>query len=71
MINKYCRVKRENISFVQFILEAYEGMATISTIDSREALIRVSIMPDFISEISDVLLELKKSNAIEKIDDYR
>ena len=33
MINKLFKLNRHNIAVVQFIIEGYEGMATVSTID--------------------------------------
>ncbi len=52
---------------VQFILEGYEGMATVSTIDSREAILQVLIMPDFIQEMDDILGSLQDEYRMQEI----
>ena len=51
MIRKLYRLKKNNITLFQFIVEGYEGMATVSTIDPKTAVIQVLIMPDFVDEI--------------------
>jgi hypothetical protein len=45
---------------MQFILEGYEGVCSVSTIDPRIALIRVSSMPGFEAAVTDILNELKR-----------
>jgi hypothetical protein len=70
MIKKYFQIERKNIVIVQFIIEGYEGMATVTTIDSRKAVIQISIMPDYISDISRLLEYLKKKYKMEEIADY-
>jgi len=52
---------------VQFIIEGYEGMATVTTINAHEAIIQFLIMPDFIEDISNVIEELKNEYHIELI----
>jgi hypothetical protein len=68
MIDKFFRIKREHIAPVQFIIEGYEGMSTVSTIDSQEAIIKISIMPDFTKEIIHLLGELKNIYRLEEIE---
>lgn len=67
MIKKYFKLKRKDIALVQFIIEGYEGMATVTTIDSQSAIIQISIIPDFISDISAVIKDLKNKYKIEEI----
>jgi hypothetical protein len=42
-------------------LEGYERLSSITTIDSREAIVRIMIMPDFQDDFQIILSELKKS----------
>ena len=70
MLVKWLKLKRNEIAPVQFIIEGYEGMATVTTIDPHAAIIQVSIMPDFISETSHLLESLKKQYHLEEIDHY-
>lgn len=39
------RVDRRQISYVKFILEAYDNVAVMSTLDSRQAVIQVTVAP--------------------------
>ncbi len=71
MIKKYFQLARKNIVIVQFIIEGYEGMATVTTIDSQKAVIRVSIMPDYVLDITGLLEHLKFKYAMEELLDIR
>ncbi len=59
MIRRWFKLNTGDITLVQFILEGYEGFVTVSTIDPREAVIQILIMPDFVKEVEGILLELK------------
>jgi hypothetical protein len=67
MIKKWLKLKTKDIVFVQFIIEGYEGLATVTTIDNQKAIIQVSIMPDFESDVMCILESLKKQLPIEEI----
>jgi hypothetical protein len=71
MIKKYFKINRHNIAIVQFIIEGYEGMATVSTVDPHTAIIKISIMPDFISEISGLIDDLKNKYKIVEINNCK
>jgi hypothetical protein len=70
MIKKWFKLKRNNIALVQFIIEGYEGMATVTTIDPNAAIIQVSIMPDFLQEMINVMESLKNKYGLEEIEYY-
>jgi hypothetical protein len=67
MIKKYFKLQRKDIALVQFIIEGYGEMATVTTIDSRVAIIRISIIPDFISDMTDIIEYLKDKYKMEEI----
>ena len=71
MINKYFQLERKDIALVQFIIEGYSRMATVKTVDSRLAVIQISIMPDFNSEMSGLMDYLKDQYKIKEMNDYR
>ena len=71
MIKKYLKLKRKDISLIQFIIEGYEGMATVTTIDPRSAIIQISIIPDFILEMDEVINNLKDEYKMEEIADFQ
>ena len=56
------RVDRREISYLRGIIESYDGMAVVRTIDPQEALIELQISPgceDLIQELTDHLAEKK------------
>jgi hypothetical protein len=67
MIKKYFELDRKNIILVQFIIEGYGDMATVKTIDPQTAIIQISIIPDFISDMSDLIEYLKDKYKMEEI----
>ncbi len=70
MIKKYFKLNRKNIAVVQFIIEGYGEMATVQTIDSRDAIIQISIIPDFISDMNDLIIYLKEKYSMTELTDY-
>lgn len=64
-IQKYYRVDRKKIYFIKFILEAYDGIATLTTIDSAMGLVKLCIAPDCEKDVDTVLDGLKKDIMIE------
>ncbi len=71
MIRRYFQLERKNIVLVQFIIEGYGEMATVKTIDPRQAVIQISIIPDFISDVSGLLEYLKDKYKMKEIADYQ
>jgi hypothetical protein len=67
MIKRWFKLKRNHIAIVQFIIEGYEGMATVTTIDSRAAIIQIAVMPDFVCEIVHIIEDLKDKYRLEEI----
>ncbi|MBP7341423.1 MAG: DUF4911 domain-containing protein [Smithellaceae bacterium] len=67
MIRKWFKIKTSDIALVQFLLEGYEGAATISTLDPRAAVLQVLIMPDFTGEMENVLDHLKHRFDLQEI----
>ena len=67
MIKKYFKLDRKNIVLVQFIIEGYGDMATVKTIDPQAAIIQISIIPDFILDMCDLIEYLKDRYKMEEI----
>ena len=59
-IKKYFRVDRREIHFIRFILEAYDGIATLSTVDPDAGLVCLSIPPGCENDVEVVLQDIKK-----------
>jgi hypothetical protein len=51
-------VDRSQISFIKFILEAYDNVAVLSTLDSRLALVQVVIAPGCETMVDGIMTDL-------------
>ena len=67
MIKKWFKIRTSDITLVQFIIEGYEGLATVSTIDPKEAILQVLIMPDFLEDMECILAYLQDRFNLEEI----
>jgi hypothetical protein len=65
---RYFRVKRRDIVFLKFILEAYEGMNVMSTVDNGAGIIRVLIMRGFQRDMEELLTDLGRQVAMEEVE---
>ena len=60
VITRNLRLDRRDIAYVKYILEGYEGLATVTTIPTyRESVVQLSIVPDFTSDVDGILEALK------------
>jgi len=59
-VKQYYRVDRRQIAFLRFIIEAYEGIAVMQTLDPQAGLIVLHIAPGCEADVDLVLEDLKK-----------
>ena len=64
-IKKYFRIDRKEICFFKFIFEAYDGIATLTTIDARQGIVLLRIAPGCEDEVETILQDLKKVTIIQ------
>jgi hypothetical protein len=62
-------VRGSDQAYLKFILEAYEGMATLSCRDSRLGLLELTIPPPFLADIEKLLAELSRVIVVREIID--
>jgi hypothetical protein len=67
MINRYFQVNRRDMVYLKFILEAYEGMNVMSTVDNATGIIRIAIMPGFEDDMDALLAELGTKVTMEPV----
>ena len=60
VIKRDLRLNRRDIAYVKYILEGYEGLATVTTIDRSKSVVQLSILPDFASDVDGILEALKR-----------
>ena len=54
----YYRADRRQIGFIKFILEAYDNMAVVTTMDAHQAILKVTAAPGCETLIDGVLKSL-------------
>ena len=64
-IKKYLRVDRREICFLKFIFEAYDGIASITTVNPDLGVVRLHIPPGCAEDVEIILQDLKKNFIIE------
>jgi hypothetical protein len=57
----YLKLSRRDLAGLQFLLEGYERMSSITTVDPREAIVRIGIITDYLSDFQIILSKLKQS----------
>ncbi len=68
-IKKYYRVERHNIGYLKFIIEAYDGMAVIRTIDAKSGIIVLHIPPGCLYDAENLMNDMKKNIMMESLGD--
>lgn len=61
------RLRRREIAYVKFVFESYEGVATVRTLDPREARIVVLAAPDFVADARAVVAALCAEGVVEEL----
>ncbi|MDA8138660.1 MAG: DUF4911 domain-containing protein [Desulfobacteraceae bacterium] len=64
-ILKYFRVDRRRINMLRFTLEAYEGVAVVTTLDPEKGLIVLAIAPGCEPIVEEVMADLGRNFLIE------
>jgi len=64
---KYYRVDRREIHFLRFIIEAYDGIAVMKTVDRAQGVVVLHISPGCESDVEQILQDLGKDIMIEQI----
>lgn len=63
----YLKVRPQDIAYVNFIFESYEGVGIVRTVDRRRAVIVLLIVDDFLSVARSILNSLKDVVALTEI----
>jgi Domain of unknown function (DUF4911) len=67
LIFRYFKVRHRDMVYLKFILEAYEGMNVMSTVDNVAGIIRIAIMEGFEADMDWLLAELGRQVAMEAV----
>lgn len=64
---RYYRVDRHQIAFLRFILEAYDGLAVLQTVDAQRGEVVVYISRGCLEEAIGILADLQKTIHMEEM----
>ena len=67
-VKQYYRVDRRQIHFLKFILEGYDGMAVVRTLDPPQGLVVLHIGPGCQSVVDMIVRDLRKQIRIEPVE---
>ncbi|MDM8544217.1 DUF4911 domain-containing protein [Desulfococcaceae bacterium HSG9] len=65
-VKKYYRINRREICFLKFILEGYEGLALLTTVDPEKGIVVLKIAPGCEAEANGLMQALQKEIMIEE-----
>lgn len=65
----FYRVQKEDIFMIKFLIESYDNMMVLSTIDKDACKIQITIAPDFFEDCLDILNDLKKKYPMERLEE--
>ncbi len=60
-------MERHDLVYLKFILEGYEGMSTLSTVEKRGALVVLSVPAGFAADMDGLIAALKMEIKLEEI----
>ena len=64
-LQKYYRIDRRQISFMKYIVEAYDGTALLRTVDPEAGIVALHISPGCEPVVDMILNDLKREIMIE------
>ena len=63
-IRKSFKVNRPDISYIRWIVESYDGMAIVTTLDPADGVIELKIAPGCESIVNDLIQSLRNDEGI-------
>jgi hypothetical protein len=68
--SRYFRIRRQDIAYFKCIIESYEGIAVVQTIDPREAVVELMVPPGWERDVEEVLSGLSREMVIEPLPSF-
>ena len=66
-LRKYFRIDRKQIAYLKFILEGYDGMAVLSTLDPEAGVVMLDIGPGCEADVNLIIDDLGREIRIEPL----
>ena len=61
----HIRVPRKEISYIRFLLEAYDGLAGLRTLDAAKGVLEISVPPGRLDEWRTLLDDMRRQFYLE------
>ena len=61
------QIPPEEIAYLNFVLESYEGVAAVRTVDPREGIVKLMVSPSYQEEIQEILKSLAEEFPIQEV----
>ena len=65
--NRYFQLAGRDLVYMKFILEAYEGLSTMSTVDPKKVIVRVNYPRPFAGDVAALMDALSAEIAITEV----
>ncbi|HEY6873608.1 MAG TPA: DUF4911 domain-containing protein [Geobacteraceae bacterium] len=56
---RYFRLDRRDLAYLTFIMEAYEGLATVTTLEPKETLVSITTLSSRAAELDGLITALR------------
>ena len=56
---RYFRLNRRDLAYLTFIIESYEGLATVTTLEPKETLVSITTLPSRTAELDALITALR------------
>jgi hypothetical protein len=66
-ISLLLQIPPQEIAYLSFIMESYEGVAVVRTIDPRKGQVELMFPPDYQDEIGEILKDLAQEFPIQEV----
>ena len=60
----FFKVDRHEIAYLRYVIESYDGMAIVTTLDPREAMIEIKIAPGCEELVNELITSLRVNEGI-------
>lgn len=67
--NRYYQLASRDLVYMKFILEAYEGLSTMSTVDGKRGIVRVNYPVAFADDMAALMEALGAEMAVTEVNE--
>jgi len=69
MVYLFYKVQKTDIYMIKFLLESYENMTQVSTVDQELPKIQITVAPDFIDDVLLIIEDLKNKFFMQRLEE--